>query len=238
MIPLPLCGRSPERATARKQKKKETPGLPVEVKPDVIVHPKTGKEMVRIPAGEFLYGKNKEKVHLDEYWIDKTPVTNAEYSRFVAAAAHKPPQHWQGQMPSDKIADHPVVYISWRDAKAYADWAGLRLPTEQEWEKAARGADGRQYTWGNEWRDDHCNTSEAGIKTTTPVGRFSPRGDSPYGCVDVAGNVFEWTDLWVDEVKNLRVVRGGRGTAPGAARAWTIATATLRTSVSLLSASE
>jgi hypothetical protein len=178
--------------------------------PDVFVHPKTGKEMVRIPAGEFLYGKKKEKIILDEYWIDRTPVTNAEYARFVAAAGHETPKHWQGQMPLDTIADHPVGYVSWHDAKAYADWAGLRLPTEQEWEKAARGTDGREYPWGNEWRDDHCNTSASRIRATTPVGRFSPQGDSPYGCVDMAGNVREWT---VAHTRFLffidRVVRGG-----------------------------
>ena len=177
--------------------------------PDVFVHPETGKEMVRVPAGDFLFGEDKEKITLDEYWIDRTPVTNAEYSRFVAAVAHEPPRHWQGQTPPSQIADHPLGYVSWHYAKAYADWAGLRVPTEQEWEKAARGTDGRVYPWGNEWRDNHCNTRESGIGATTPVGRFSPQGDSPYGCVDMAGNVWEWTDSPYDGAKDWRVVRGG-----------------------------
>ncbi|HEX6383727.1 MAG TPA: SUMF1/EgtB/PvdO family nonheme iron enzyme [Anaerolineae bacterium] len=198
------------------------PSPPVqEATRDRMIWPKTGKEMVRIPAGEFLYGEKKEKVHLDEYWIGKTPVTHAEYKRLLDANPKHPvpftdrdwarPYNWDQKRrtyPADKVG-HPVVLVSWRDAKAYADWAGVRLPTEQEWEKAARGTDGRAYPWGNRWRKDHCNTREAGINGTTVVGRFSPRGDSPYGCVNMAGNVWEWTESWDDETKDRRVLRGG-----------------------------
>ena len=173
--------------------------------PDSYVDAKTGKEMVRIPAGTFLYGDDKKKLHLDEFWIAKTPVTNAEYAHFVADTGHKSPQHWKGKNPPADSADHPVVYVSWDDAQAYAAWAGMELPKERQWEKAARGTDGREYPWGDEWRDNHCNSSESGIVKTTPVGQFSPQGDSPYGCVDMAGNVWEWTisgQAW-------RVRRGG-----------------------------
>ncbi len=94
--------------------------------------------MVCIPAGEFLYGDKKEKRELSEFWIDKTPVTNGEYAQFVIATGREPPEHWKGKTPPEDIADHPVIYVSWHDAVAYAGWAGKRLPTEEEWEKAVR----------------------------------------------------------------------------------------------------
>jgi formylglycine-generating enzyme required for sulfatase activity len=161
--------------------------------------------MVRVPAGKFLYGEEKREKELSEFWIDKTPVTNAEYARFVAATGHRTPQHWKGKTPPEDIAGHPVIYVSWLNAVAYAKWAGKRLPTEEEWEKAARGTDGREYPWG-EWAEGRCNSAEAGVGGTTPVGQYSPDGDSPYGCVDMAGNVGEWT---APGEGSLRVLRGG-----------------------------
>jgi len=165
------------------------------------------KEVVRIPAGEFLFGDEKEKRELPEFWIDKTPVTNAEYARFVRDTDHTPPKYWKGETPPAKIAGHPVVYVSWHDVTAYAEWAGKRLPTEEEWEKAARGTDGRMYPWGDEEpTPELCNfgQNEGG---TTPVGKYSPQGNSPYGCVDMAGNVWEWTAS--DHEKGGKVLRGG-----------------------------
>jgi formylglycine-generating enzyme required for sulfatase activity len=172
---------------------------------DVRTHPQDGKEMVRVPVGAFLYSDEKKKIELPEFWIDKTPVTNAEYARFVAAAGHKPPRHWEGRVPPKEMADHPVVDVSWHDAVAYAGWAGKWLPTEEQWEKAARGTDGRGYPWGD-WEEDRCNIKETGIRGTTAVGQYSPDGDSPFSCVDMAGNVWEWT---VTEEDDRRVVRGG-----------------------------
>ncbi|RLC77738.1 MAG: hypothetical protein DRI81_08150 [Chloroflexi bacterium] len=166
-----------------------------------------GKEMVCVPAGQFLYGDEKKEMELPEFWIDKTPVTSGEYARFVAAAGHEPPEHWKGDVPPQETADHPVTYVSWNDAAAYAEWAGKRLPTEEEWEKAARGSDGRKYPWGNDWQEGRCNTKETGIGATTPVGQYSPDGDSPYGCADVAGNVWEW--MVSEHEKGGRVLRGG-----------------------------
>jgi len=165
-------------------------------------------EMVLIPAGEFLYGYDKKKVTLPEFWIDKTPVTNAEYARFVAVTGHRPPKHWEGKTPPDELRDHPVTYVSWHDAVAYGKWAGKRLPTEEEWEKAARGSDGRKYPWGNQQPTSQlCNFdyTEGG---TTPVGRYSPQGDSPYGCVDMAGNVWEWTASDYEYGEWAKVLRG------------------------------
>jgi formylglycine-generating enzyme required for sulfatase activity len=171
------------------------------------VDQKTGKEFVRIVAGDFLYGDDKKKLHLDEFCMAKTPVTNAEYARFVAEMNVEPPEHWQGKTPPADVADHPVVYVSWRDAKAYAAWAEMELPTEQQWEKAARGSDSRKYPWGDDWRENHCNTKESGIGKTTPVGHFSPDGDSPFGCVDMSGNVWEWTES--PQSWDYSVLRGG-----------------------------
>lgn len=174
-----------------------------------ITHPVTGKEMIFVPAGEFLYGDRPQAVRLDAFWIDRAPVTNADYARFVAGAGHAPPRHWHGRTPPANLADHPVVWVSWHDAQAYAAWAGLQLPSEQQWERAARGVDGRIYPWGEVWFANRCNSAETGIKATTPVGRFSPQGDSPAGCVDMAGNVWEWTASWFNDSQARRAVRGG-----------------------------
>ncbi len=138
----------------------------------------------------------------------KTPVTNAHYAKFVRDTGHGHPEHWKNGKYANDLDAHPVVYVSWHDAMGYAEWAGLQLPTEQQWEKAARGQDGREYPWGNEWKP-YCNTYEAGIGTTTPVGYYSPFGDSPYGCVDMSGNVWEWTNSWYDEKEKYRCLRGG-----------------------------
>jgi serine/threonine-protein kinase len=167
-------------------------------------------ELVRIPAGEFLMGSdtNKDKaadyeetpqhrLHLEEYLIGKTPVTNAQYLAFVQATGHKPPEFWiQGVIPQGK-EQHPVVNISWFDAFAFCRWAGqgsghvVRLPSEAEWEKAARAAGGRIWPWGSQPPDKkRCNFNN-NVGGTTPVGQYSPRGDSPYGCADMAGNIDE-----------------------------------------------
>jgi formylglycine-generating enzyme required for sulfatase activity len=144
------------------------------------------EEMTCVPASTFLYGDAKEERELPEFWIGRAPVTNAEYARFVDAAGYEPPEQWGGKVPSKQIADHSVTYVSWYDAMAYAESRDVRLLAEKEWEKAARGIDGRENPWGD-WKEGCCNSKEAGIGTTTPVGRYSPEGDSPCGCVDMAG---------------------------------------------------
>jgi len=180
---------------------------------------------VWVPPGEFILGGRDgldlQIARLEEgFFAARTPVTNAQYARFVAERGHKPPRHWRGLRPPADLADHPVVNVTWHDAVAYAGWAGVRLPTELEWEKAARGYDGRDYPWG-EWAEGRCNTYEAGIGTTSPVGQFSLElhpepgpevvegGDSPYGLQDAAGQVWEWTaSVWKSD-SSLRVLRGG-----------------------------
>lgn len=185
------------------------------------IHEKTGIELMRIPAGPFLFGSTDEDkeayddekpqrtVELPEYWISRYPLTNAQYKRFVDATGHEPPLHWEGTNPPPKNLKHPVVYISWDDAKAFCDWAGLALPSEEEWEKAARGTDGRIWPWGNEPPTDRHGNFNGADGHTTPAGRYSPLGDSPYGCADMAGNVWEWTESWYGKNRARRVVRGG-----------------------------
>lgn len=147
------------------------------------------RPMVKIPAGVFLFGEEKEKVETKEYFIDVYPVTNVEYKKFVEATGYSDPASWRnGNWPTGK-ENHPVVEVNWASASAYAEWAGKRLPTNEEWEKAARGIDGRIWPWGNEFDREKCNTYSG---DTTPVGQYSPQGDSPYGCQDMAGNVWEW----------------------------------------------
>lgn len=181
---------------------------PAKNKPQSFIHEKSGLEMLLIPAGEFLYGEEKELKFLPDFWMAKTPVTNAHYAKFMRDAGYKAPGHWENGKYPTELANHPVIYVSWHDATAYAQWAELQLPSEEQWEKAARGQDGREYPWDHEWKP-YCNTKEAGIGGTTRVGYYSPFGDSPYDCVDMSGNVWEWTNSWYDPDKKLRVLCGG-----------------------------
>lgn len=156
--------------------------------------------MITIPAGEFVMGTDRErsdaqdgpqhKVYLPPYRIDKYPVTNAQYARFVAAAGHRPPLHWKGGKIPPGLELHPVTMVSWFDAVAYAQWAGKRLATEQEWEKAARGPSGRRWPWGDFMDAERLNTYYH-VNSTTEVLRY-PAGASYYGAFDMAGNVSEW----------------------------------------------
>lgn len=153
---------------------------------------KSGKDarpMVKVPAGKFLYGEEKAEGETKEFYIDKYPVTNAEYKVFVDATGHPEPALWRNHTWPEGKEKHPVVEVNWKSAAAYAEWAGKRLPTDEEWEKAARGTDGRTWPWGDEWDIKKANVFSG---DTTPVGQYSPQGDSPYGVVDMAGNVWEW----------------------------------------------
>lgn len=177
--------------------------------------PKVTMEFVRIPAGEFLYGDGKRKLNLPEYWLGKTVVTTAQYLAFVKATGHQGDAYWNGNL-ADKL-NHPAVNVSWEEAQAFCAWASevsklkLGLPSEQQWEKGARGTDGREYPWGNEEPNEkRANYGKKWkIENLAPVGSYSPEGDSPYGLQDMAGNVWEWCEDWYDDKKEGRVLRGG-----------------------------
>ncbi|MGH8545721.1 MAG: SUMF1/EgtB/PvdO family nonheme iron enzyme [Gammaproteobacteria bacterium] len=158
-------------------------------------------EWVQIPAGDFTMGDPHEehRVHLPDYAISRVPVTNGQYQLFVQATDHEPPENWNGKRAPRGKEIHPVVTESWRDALAYCRWLTgvtgkpITLPSEAEWEKAARGADdAREYPWAGPFDAARCNVHESGFGDTTPVGIFQD-GASPYGCLDMAGNVWEWT---------------------------------------------
>jgi formylglycine-generating enzyme required for sulfatase activity len=187
--------------------------------------------MVLIPRGAFLYGDEKVSVMIDyDFWMDIHPVTNEAYRHFFEAGGYRNKQYWSEEGRSwkerNKIygpvywtnskwnkPNYPVVGISFYEAEAYAAWAGKRLPTEQEWEKAARGTDGRVYPWGDIFDKTLCNCSVGFFLTfltnkPSPIKKY-PRGASPYGCLDMAGNVWEWCASWYNEKKTFRVLRGG-----------------------------
>ncbi|MBU6361523.1 MAG: SUMF1/EgtB/PvdO family nonheme iron enzyme [Chloroflexi bacterium] len=162
-------------------------------------------QLVRVPAGEFIMGSNdnlwdgwkpQHRVTLPEYWIGKTSVTVAQFAAFVRATGYSADAR---ALRSGKD-NHPVNYVSWFDAQAFCKWASemlkrtVRLPSEAEWEKAARGTDGRTYPWGEAAPDKSRANYNNNVGDTTPVGQYSPQGDSPYGCVDMAGNVWQWTN--------------------------------------------
>ncbi len=229
-----------------------------------MINPKDNAEMVYVPAGEFMMGSDDSdagadespahKVNVDAFWMYKHEVTNAQFADFLNSEGNQVESgmNWLNEWDSDArihqsegawipdvgFANHPVVEVSWYGAAAYCQWVGGRLPTEAEWEKAARGADGRTYPWGNDdvtctkanycdkncpgdWADSH---QDDGYSGTAPVGSF-PDGVSPHGVLDMAGNVEEWVVDWYDEnyysqssnidnpqgptSGNLRVLRGG-----------------------------
>jgi serine/threonine-protein kinase len=214
----------PDTATA--------PGAPAIITP-VTTHahatPETPdvSEMIPIPAGEFWMGsaeddaeapryeKPRHLVFVDKFEIDRDPVTNARWKRFMDAGGYHEPRWWsedgwawreQSDVSQPDYWEHddvngpdqPVVGVSWSEAAAFCKWAGKRLPTEAEWEKAARGTDGRKYPWGNEWDAERANSAESRVEKTTPIGRY-PQGASPYGVRDLSGNVFEWVGDWGDD---------------------------------------
>lgn len=173
------------------------------------------ENMVLVQSGKFLMGTASEfsnerperLVYLDDFYIDKYEVTNAEYKEFVDATGRKPPfvdvfwakpYNWHNGTYPRGTGDHPVVLVTRDDAAAYARWAGKRLASEAEWEKAARGLDGRTWPWGNMWDPNKSNIKESFINSTQPV-FFYEDGQSPYGCYNMAGNVTEWTADWYSE---------------------------------------
>ncbi len=199
-----------------------------------------GAEMVYVPAGPFIMGSDLNEIktafetasqkHMDimwiwferelprhqadlpGFWIDVVPVTCVRYKRFCDATGHKLPKDWNGGQIPDGRSNHPVVNVAWEDVLAYCSWVGKRPPYESEWEKAARGTDGRIWPWGNEYREGCGNIDRDLAVGMQPVGSC-PDGASPYGCLDMAGNVSEWTrDICVQypgylETDDLRLLR-------------------------------
>ena len=171
-----------------------------------------GVPMMFVPAGEFLMGSTEDevagsderpqhKVYLDAFWIDKYEVTNTLYKRCVEAARCQPPFAKYSltrlsYYDDSQFEDYPVVNVSWDDAKLFCEWSGKRLPTEAEWEKAARGTGGQNYPWGYEFDQSRVNNNQV-VGDTTRVGSY-PNGASSYGVMDMAGNVGEWVADWYD----------------------------------------
>jgi formylglycine-generating enzyme required for sulfatase activity len=171
--------------------------------------------MVLVPGGPFLAGNEKQQHSISEFFIDRFPVTNDDYRAFVAETGATPPDDWLDGRPLAGKERHPVVNVSYAEAEAFAAWAGKRLPTADEWEKAARGSDGRAYPWGDEFDASAVNCREAMLNTTTPVDRYAGSA-SPYGVCDMVGNVAEWVasddgnvrfrgGSFLDDERNVRV---------------------------------
>ena len=200
-----------KKAEATEQKARETRQSPETKVAAPLPQPpaqtsRDGAEMVSVPAGEFWMGsedseafpheKPRRRVYVDAFRIDKYEVTNALYRRFMDAPGRAAPQYWNDSKWNE--SSQPVVGVDWNDANAYCQWAGKRLPTEAEWEKAARGTDGRKYPWGEQWDSSRANSYESKVGKTVAVGSYAG-GTSPYGAHDMAGNVWEWVADWFDE---------------------------------------
>jgi formylglycine-generating enzyme required for sulfatase activity len=198
--------------------------------------------MVEIPAGEFFFAVqgteieggdaigvdvaypwedsprrfHRHKLAVGRFFIDRYPVTQAQFKAFLDATAYHPKddlnflKDWKGGSYPAGWADKPVTWVSLEDARAYAAWAGKRLPHEWEWQYAAQGTDGRLYPWGNEWRASAVPAPDKGRQVRAPDDVSAhPQGASPYGVMDLVGNVWQWTDEYVDEHTRAAILRGG-----------------------------
>jgi serine/threonine-protein kinase len=232
----PTQTNTPTRTKTSTPTQTNTPTITPTSTPVTKVRSKDGMEMVYVPKGEFTMGSTDSdadddespvrEVRLDAYWIDKYEVSNGQYQKCVNAGKCTKPSSTESFSRSSyygnaKYDDFPVIYVTWHQAKAYCEWAGGSLPTEAQWEKAARGTDARKYPWGDESPNSNLVNYGEIKGDTTAVGSY-PRGASPYGAMDMAGNVWEWVLDWYGpydaaETNNpqgpgtgdYRVLRGG-----------------------------
>jgi len=197
-----------------------------ELVPSDPVIPQPPEGMVYVPGGAFWMGsdtgdkyeKPRHEVNIPPFFIDRLEVTNREYALFVGATTHRAPPHWRNGMYDADEASRPVTGVDWHDANAYANWAGKRLPTEAEWEFAARGTDGRLYPWGNSWKENVANADATSKHQIIDVGTL-PDGVSPFGVLDLIGNAWEWTadsiqaypgnSLPINLSQDYKIIRGG-----------------------------
>jgi formylglycine-generating enzyme required for sulfatase activity len=229
-VPEPTATLAQEATAASAEEATETPTEAPS--PTVPPAPAVTDIMVEVPAGPFMMGNDEgdredrpvHEVDLPAYEIDKFEVTNTDYSAFVQATGYQTDAEKQGKQSwrdafKEGRESHPVVKVSWNDAVAYCEWAGKRLPTEAEWEKAARGTEALRFPWGNEWDPSKANVKETGLRSTAVVGSFGS-GASPYGVEDMVGNAWEWTGDWYQAYpgnsagdryygEQCRVTRGG-----------------------------
>jgi sulfatase modifying factor 1 len=188
--------------------------IPVRDSEFIIRNDKDRSILLLIPDGEFIAGgdyEDKERgrfsVHLPAYYIALYPVTNGQYKMFVDETKHRPPENAFWKDIGKK--NHPVVNVNWDDARDYCSWAGLRLPSELEWEKGARGIDGREFPWGNMWENGHrcLNGTNQGHDQTCNIWKFAS-GSSPWGLFHMAGNVWEWCEDSHDSYAYNRYQKG------------------------------
>jgi sulfatase modifying factor 1 len=229
--PAPSTPRVAERAATPTRKGPPPARAGAAPQPDRAPHPPaalTGQDgalMVLVPAGEFMMGSDEgdddeqpiHRVVLDSFYLDTFEVTNGRFAKFVEAIQSEPPWGFADQETPVVHADRPVRWVNWMEALGYCLWAGKRLPTEAEWEKAARGTDGRTYPWGN----DPPTAAHAvfglteGAEMVSPIGHRD-QGQSPYGVQDLAGNLYEWVTDWYDEeFYTLSPTRNPRGPVEG-----------------------
>jgi len=183
------------------------------------------KEMVFIPAGGYSRRRGISPSFSDDqkgaraefftqaFYMDRFPVTNREYRDFTLACGHPAPGAWRGGKYSSGKGDHPATGIRWEDVLAYAGWSGKQTPTPDQWEKAAFGEQGHNFPWGENFDAGLCNVFESEVGSTTPVGHYSPQGDSPYGISDLFGNVWEWVYDWTSSAET-RMLLGGAYDTP------------------------
>jgi eukaryotic-like serine/threonine-protein kinase len=216
MGPLAFLAQSTRQITG--ETSNSDPSFDSSLAPDAgttMVSEKDSMILVYVPEGEFLMGsassdsdansdeKPQHTTYLDAFWIDRTEVTNAKYAKCVADGACNPPYNSSSYTRASyygnsQYVDYPVIYVDWHMASAYCSWAGRRLPSEAEWEKAARGIAGRLYPWGDQAPTSSVVNFGSNVGDTTEVGSYSS-GASPYGALDMAGNVWEWVNDWYDE---------------------------------------